>query len=181
MGCLADLSSFFWLFRNGYRYLSSPLPACEKNRVRGILQEKFAKWTAYPLALSFVAVTVDGSSFHLRAKTPPSFPLIPIAVKSMKEIRTIWLMNQNSWMETRLSRIKIWSRTSHMMREVLKSPLLRRCIKSGRYQKEVPFSYKDNGTIFEGVMDVVLKEGDGLTVLDFKTDKVGRDDLSPRI
>ena len=30
--------------------------------------------------------------------------------KFMKEIRAIWLRNQNSWMETRLSRIKIWPR-----------------------------------------------------------------------
>ena len=61
-------------------------------------------------------------------------------------------------------------KATEMVREALKSQLLQRCIKSGRYQKEVPFSYKSNGTIFEGVMDVVLKEGDGLTVLDFKTD-----------
>ena len=68
-----------------------------------------------------------------------------------------------------------------MVREALKSQLLQRCIKSGRYQKEVPFTYKNNGTIFEGVMDVVLKEGDGLTVLDFKTDLVEKENLNSKL
>ncbi len=69
-------------------------------------------------------------------------------------------------------------RAGEMVREAINSPLLQRVIKSGDYQKEVPFTYKDNGTIFEGVMDVVFKEGDSLAVLDFKTDKVKRDDLN---
>jgi len=72
-------------------------------------------------------------------------------------------------------------KAGEMVREALKSPLLQRVIKLGRYQKEVPFSYKDNGTLFEGVMDVVLKEEDGLTVLDFKTDLVEKNDLNSKI
>jgi len=68
-----------------------------------------------------------------------------------------------------------------MVKEALNSPLLQRVIKSGNYQKEVPFTFKNNGTIFEGVMDVVFKEGDGLVVLDFKTDLVKKDDLNSRI
>jgi ATP-dependent exoDNAse (exonuclease V) beta subunit len=63
-------------------------------------------------------------------------------------------------------------RAGEMVREAINSPVLQRVIKSSSYQKEVPFTYKDNGTIFEGVMDVVFKEGDGLVVLDFKTDLV---------
>jgi ATP-dependent helicase/nuclease subunit A len=63
-------------------------------------------------------------------------------------------------------------RAGEMVKEALNSPLLQRVIKSGNYQKEVPFTYKNNGTIFEGVMDVVFKEEDGLVVLDFKTDLV---------
>jgi len=72
-------------------------------------------------------------------------------------------------------------RAGEMVKEAINSPLLQRVIKSGNYQKEVPFTYKDNGTIFEGVMDIVFKEEDGLVVLDFKTDKVKQDDLNPRI
>ena len=76
---------------------------------------------------------------------------------------------------------KMMKKAMEMVREALKSQLLQRCIKSGRYQKEVPFSFKSNGTIFEGVMDVVFKEGDGLTVLDFKTDLVEKNDLNSKI
>jgi ATP-dependent exoDNAse (exonuclease V) beta subunit len=72
-------------------------------------------------------------------------------------------------------------RAGEMVKEALNSPILQRVIKSGNYQKEVPFTYKDNGTIFEGVMDVVFKEGDSLAVLDFKTDLIKKDDLNSKI
>ena len=72
-------------------------------------------------------------------------------------------------------------RAGEMVREAINSPILQRVIKSSSYQKEVPFTYKDNGTIFEGVMDVVFKEGDGLVVLDFKTDLIKKDDLNSKI
>jgi ATP-dependent helicase/nuclease subunit A len=72
-------------------------------------------------------------------------------------------------------------RAGEMVREALNSPLLQRVIKSGNYQKEVPFTYKGNGTIFEGVMDVVFKEEDGLVVLDFKTDLVKKDELNSKV
>ena len=71
-------------------------------------------------------------------------------------------------------------RAGGMVKEALNSSLLQRVIKSGNYQKEVPFAFKADGTIFEGVMDVVFKEEDGLVVLDFKTDEVERKDLSSR-
>lgn len=67
------------------------------------------------------------------------------------------------------------------MESILNSSILQRVIKSGDYQKEVPFTYKNNGTIFEGVMDVVFKEEDGLVVLDFKTDLVKKDDLNSKV
>ena len=72
-------------------------------------------------------------------------------------------------------------RAGEMVREAINSPILQRVIKSSGYQKEVPFTYKNNGTIFEGVMDVVFKEEDGLVVLDFKTDLVDKIDLNSRI
>lgn len=72
-------------------------------------------------------------------------------------------------------------RPGKMVKEALSSSLLQIVIKSGNYQKEVPFTYKNDGTIFEGVMDVVSREGDGLVVLDFKTDLVKKDDLSSKI
>ena len=68
-----------------------------------------------------------------------------------------------------------------MVRKALGSSLLQSVIKSGDYQKEVPFTYKNNGTVFEGVMDVVFREGDGLVILDFKTDLVTKDDLNSKV
>jgi ATP-dependent exoDNAse (exonuclease V) beta subunit len=73
------------------------------------------------------------------------------------------------------------NRAGEMVREAINSLTLQRVIKSSGYQKEVPFTFKNNGTIFEGVMDVVFKEEEGLVVLDFKTDKLERSDLNPRI
>ena len=72
-------------------------------------------------------------------------------------------------------------RAGEMVKEALNSPLLQRVISLGNYQKEVPFTYKNNGTIFEGVMDVVFREGDNLVVLDFKTDLIKKDDLNSKI
>jgi len=72
-------------------------------------------------------------------------------------------------------------RAGEMVRQALASPILHRVIQSGNYQKEVPFTYKNNGILFEGVMDVVFREGDGLVVLDFKTDLVEKDHLNLKI
>ena len=72
-------------------------------------------------------------------------------------------------------------RAGEMVREALASPLLQRAVKSGHYQKEVPFTFKGNGTLFEGVMDVVFKEDDGLVVLDFKTDLLDKKDLNSKV
>ncbi len=72
-------------------------------------------------------------------------------------------------------------RAGEMVREAIHSPVLQRVIKSIGYQKEVPFTYKNNGAIFEGVMDVVFKEEDGLVVLDFKTDLVDQKGLNSKI
>ena len=72
-------------------------------------------------------------------------------------------------------------RAGEMVREALNSSLLQRVIRLGNYQKEVPFTYKHNGTIFEGVMDVVFEEEDGLVVLDFKTDLAEKDNINSKI
>jgi ATP-dependent helicase/nuclease subunit A len=48
-------------------------------------------------------------------------------------------------------------------------------------QGTLAFTYKNNGTIFEGVMDLVFKEEDGLVVLDFKTDLVKKEELNSKV
>ncbi len=72
-------------------------------------------------------------------------------------------------------------RAGEMVRKALGSSLLQGVIKSGNYQKEVPFTYKNDGTVFEGVMDVVFRDGDALVILDFKTDLVKKDELNSKI
>lgn len=71
-------------------------------------------------------------------------------------------------------------RAAEMVRRAIRSPTLQRIIHSENYYKEVPFSYKKNGILYEGVMDVVFKEKDGLTVLDFKTDLVDPENLNSK-
>ncbi|MGQ9646273.1 MAG: UvrD-helicase domain-containing protein [Thermodesulfobacteriota bacterium] len=97
--------------------------------------------------------------------------------------------NQPGWVE-RMAEIEgkalgatesMIKRAGQMIREAMDSPLLQRVIKVGSYQKEVPFTYKNNGTIIEGVIDVVFREGNDLVVLDFKTDLVKKEDLSSKI
>lgn len=71
-------------------------------------------------------------------------------------------------------------RAGEMVMNAIDSPTLKRVIQSRNYQKEVPFTYKKNETLFEGLMDVVFKEGEDLVVLDFKTDLVKKEDLNSK-
>ena len=68
-----------------------------------------------------------------------------------------------------------------MVEKALASDLITRILRSGRYYKEVPFAFSDQGTIAEGKMDVVFVEGDQVSVVDFKTDKVSRSDLKHKV
>lgn len=71
-------------------------------------------------------------------------------------------------------------RAEEMVRTALDSEMMKRVLRSEHFQKEVPFAYKKDGTLFEGVIDLVFKEKDGLVVLDFKTDSVQQEDLNSR-
>jgi ATP-dependent helicase/nuclease subunit A len=44
----------------------------------------------------------------------------------------------------------------------------------------VPFAFKQDGTIVEGKIDVVFREGDGLCIVDFKTDRISKQDVKAR-
>lgn len=64
--------------------------------------------------------------------------------------------------------------------KTLESDLMRRILASDRYYKEVPFAFKENGTIVEGKIDVLFEESGDITIVDFKTDKVAEGDLKER-
>lgn len=72
-------------------------------------------------------------------------------------------------------------RAGKLVKEAISSQLLKRVIKSGTYQKEVPFTYLQEGTMIEGVMDVVFREGEDWVVLDFKTDPIDQKELEARV
>ncbi len=72
-------------------------------------------------------------------------------------------------------------RAREMVREVLESEMMKRIIRSGNVYKEVPFVFKKDGTLFEGVMDIVFKEAEGLVVVDFKTDLVDEKNLKSKV
>ncbi|MEM8964075.1 MAG: 3'-5' exonuclease, partial [Acidobacteriota bacterium] len=53
----------------------------------------------------------------------------------------------------------------------LAHPLMRRAARAERLHREAPFILPlDDGTLIEGVIDLVFRDGDGWVVIDFKTD-----------
>jgi ATP-dependent exoDNAse (exonuclease V) beta subunit len=71
-------------------------------------------------------------------------------------------------------------RAAEMIRRTLASDLIARIVSADRYYKEVPFAFKENGTIVEGVIDVIFEEDDRIGIVDFKTDKVAKGDTERR-
>lgn len=72
-------------------------------------------------------------------------------------------------------------KAEEMVRQALDSEILKRVIRSEGFQKEVPFAFKKDGVIFEGVIDLVFKEGNELVALDFKTDLVEPKGLDSKV
>lgn len=73
------------------------------------------------------------------------------------------------------------ARAAEMVRAALASDLVRRITSADRYFKEVPFAFRDNRTIVEGVMDVLFEEEGRLGIVDFKTDRVPKSRLAERV
>lgn len=72
-------------------------------------------------------------------------------------------------------------RAGKLVKEAISSQLLQRVIQSENYQKEVPFTYVQEGRMVEGVMDVVFREGEDWVVLDFKTDQIDQEELEAKV
>jgi ATP-dependent exoDNAse (exonuclease V) beta subunit len=63
---------------------------------------------------------------------------------------------------------------SQVVQTALAHPLfdtVRRAAKQGRCRREVPIAWRDNGSLFEGVIDLAFEQAEGWTVIDFKTDE----------
>ncbi len=63
------------------------------------------------------------------------------------------------------------------VRRTLRSDLISRILRSSAYFKEVPFCYSENGDLFEGRIDVVFVEPDGISIVDFKTGDLSENEI----
>lgn len=62
----------------------------------------------------------------------------------------------------------------------IRSDLFRRIQKAKNVYREIPFSFFDNQVLYEGYIDMILEESQGLTIIDLKTDKLTSKDLPER-
>ncbi|MGH9025954.1 MAG: PD-(D/E)XK nuclease family protein, partial [Acidimicrobiia bacterium] len=64
-----------------------------------------------------------------------------------------------------------------LVRAVLDAPAIQAAVASQRYWREVPVGAPVDGAVVEGFIDLLYDSPDGLVVVDYKTDRVGDDDL----
>ena len=64
-----------------------------------------------------------------------------------------------------------------MVERALKSELMRRVAKADEAHREVPFSVMMDGVLMEGKIDLLFREGDRWTLVDYKTDAMARPEL----
>ncbi|MAF39834.1 MAG: hypothetical protein CL696_13315 [Chloroflexi bacterium] len=63
-----------------------------------------------------------------------------------------------------------WKEVAGLARTGLNTPTVKRAVATGRYYREVFVSVPLDGTLFEGFIDLLFEDSDGLTVVDYKTD-----------
>jgi len=64
--------------------------------------------------------------------------------------------------------------------QTLEAPIFQRILQAPKVAREVPFSFSGEGILYEGVIDLVLEEKDGLVVIDYKTDDISVENLEKR-
>jgi ATP-dependent helicase/nuclease subunit A len=65
---------------------------------------------------------------------------------------------------------------ARLLRSAADHPVMARARNARRVLREVPFSYRHReGVYVDGMVDLLIEEADGLTVVDFKTDRTGRE------
>ena len=68
---------------------------------------------------------------------------------------------------------------TRLVRSTLEHPLLHRARRAKLLLRELPFIYELEGLLVEGIVDLVFQEGEGLVIVDYKTD-VGGEELLER-
>jgi ATP-dependent helicase/nuclease subunit A len=71
-------------------------------------------------------------------------------------------------------------KAAEMVKQAITSDLVKRIVGADRYYKEVPFTFEDDGTIVEGVIDVLFEKGGKIGIVDFKTDRVAKSKVAER-
>ena len=69
-----------------------------------------------------------------------------------------------------------------MARNCLASPTVQRAIASGSYYREVPFTIPlDDGGFAVGRIDLLSRDGDGVVVADYKSDRITGPEIDARM
>jgi ATP-dependent helicase/nuclease subunit A len=63
-----------------------------------------------------------------------------------------------------------WREVAGLARTGLDTPVVKQAVATGRYHREVFVSTPLEGTLFEGFVDLLFEDADGMTVVDYKTD-----------
>ncbi|MCE1248791.1 MAG: UvrD-helicase domain-containing protein [Firmicutes bacterium] len=64
-----------------------------------------------------------------------------------------------------------------MVMKTLDSEAITFALGAGKYQKEYPFIFTDNGTEVTGCIDLLIQENDGFTIVDYKSDNIKSDKI----
>ncbi len=64
---------------------------------------------------------------------------------------------------------------------VIESDTWRRARAARRALRELPFAMVSDGTILEGFIDMVIEADDGLEIVDWKTDRISREEVAQRL
>ena len=73
------------------------------------------------------------------------------------------------------------SEVARLVRAACETDAVREAVASNRYWREVPVGGRVDGTILEGVVDLLYETDEGLMVVDFKTDRVAPEDVDSRM
>ena len=65
-----------------------------------------------------------------------------------------------------------------LARIAVESDIVKRAVASGRLWREVPFGVPVGGGALEGFVDLLFEDGDGLVIVDYKTDSVAPEQVT---
>ncbi|MSR64233.1 MAG: hypothetical protein EXS18_00440 [Verrucomicrobiae bacterium] len=69
-------------------------------------------------------------------------------------------------------------RGAEMLERFARTELFGRIARANEIHREMPFASRKGDAIIEGIMDLVFREGDEWTLLDYKTDHVSKEDVA---